>query len=72
MPLSSDYYERILDAVESSESAYNNGDMEEAAEYMEEVRAIAEEFLKEVEDFHKEGLGEMEEMIDFQGDSEEE
>ncbi len=37
MALSSDYFERIIEAVESSERAYDNGDMEEAAEYMEEV-----------------------------------
>ena len=59
MPLSSDYYERILDAVESSESAYNSSDMEEAAKYMEEVRAIALQFLEEAEDFQEEGLEEM-------------
>jgi hypothetical protein len=50
MPLSSEYYERILDAVESSESAFDNGDMEEAATYMEEVRAIAAEDLEEMEE----------------------
>ena len=72
MPLSSDYYERILDAVETSESAYNNGDMEEAAKYMEEVRAIAVEFLEEVEDFQQEDLGDVDEMENFQEIGEEE
>ena len=72
MPISSDYYERILDAVESSEAAYNNGDMEEAAKYMEEVRAIAVEFLEEVEDLREESLGDVEEMEDFQENGEEE
>jgi hypothetical protein len=53
MPLSSDYYERILYVVESSESAYNNGDTEEAATYMEEVKAIEIEFLEEVENLQE-------------------
>ena len=72
MPLSSDYYGRILDAVESSESAYINGDIEEAANYMEEVRAIAVEFLEEVEDFQEECLEDVEEMEGFQENGEEE
>ena len=49
MALGSDYFERILEAVESSERAYDNGDMEETAEYMEEVRHTAAEFLEELE-----------------------
>jgi len=49
MALSSDYFERIIEAVESSERAYDNGDMEEAAEYMEEVWHIAADFLEELE-----------------------
>ena len=49
MELSSNYFERIIEAVESSEQAYNDGDMEEAAEYMEEVWHIAAEFLEELE-----------------------
>ncbi|UCF86223.1 MAG: hypothetical protein JSV50_11525 [Desulfobacteraceae bacterium] len=55
MPLSFDYFERIIEAVESSERAYENGDMEEAAEYMEEVRHIAKEFLEELERSQEEG-----------------
>lgn len=39
----------ILEAVESSERAYDNGDLEEAAEYMGEIRHTAAEFLKELE-----------------------
>ena len=49
MALSSDYFERIIEAVESSERAYDNGDMEESAEYMEEVWHIAADFLEELE-----------------------
>ena len=37
------------EAVESSERAYYDGDREEAVEYMQEVRAIATEFLEEME-----------------------
>jgi hypothetical protein len=55
MPLSFDYFERIIEAVESSERAYENGDMEEAAEYMGEVRHIAKEFLEELERGQEEG-----------------
>jgi len=40
---------RILETVESSERAYDNGDLEEAAEYMEEIRHTAAEFLEELE-----------------------
>jgi hypothetical protein len=69
MPISSEYYERILDAIESSESAFEAGDTEEAAAYMEEVRAIAVEFLEEMEDLREEEMGEME---DFQETGEEE
>ena len=35
----SDYFERIIEAVESLKKAYYNRDMEEAAEYMGEVRS---------------------------------
>ena len=55
MPLKFDYFERIIEAVESSERAYEDGDMEDAAEYMEEVRHIAEEFLEELERSQEEG-----------------
>ena len=55
MPLRFDYFERIIEAVEISERAYENGDMEEAAEYMEEVRHIAEEFLEELKRSQEEG-----------------
>jgi hypothetical protein len=49
MALGSDYFERILEAVENSERAYDNGHMEDAAGYMEEVRHTAGEFLEELE-----------------------
>ena len=49
MARNSDYFERLQEAVENSERAYDNGDMEDAAEYMEEVREIAAEFLGELE-----------------------
>jgi len=39
----------ILEAVESLEGAYDNRDLEEAAEYMEEIRHTAAEFLEELE-----------------------
>jgi hypothetical protein len=55
MALSSNYFERIIEAVESSEQAYNDGDMEEAAEYMEEVWHIAAEFLEELKRHQEEG-----------------
>jgi flagellin-specific chaperone FliS len=55
MPLRFDYFERIIEAVEISERAYENGDMEEAAEYMEEVRHIGEEFLEELKRSQEEG-----------------
>ena len=55
MPLRFDYFERIIEAVEISERAYENGDMEEAAEYMEEVRHIGEEFLEELKSSQEEG-----------------
>ena len=55
MVLSSDYFERIQEAVESSERAYDDGDREEAVEYMQEVRAIATEFLEDMERHQKEG-----------------
>jgi hypothetical protein len=48
MALSSDYFERIIEAVESSERAYDDRDMGEAAGYMEEVWHIATDFLEEV------------------------
>jgi hypothetical protein len=53
MALSSDF-ERIIEAVESSEQVYDNGDME-AAKYMEEVCHIAAEFLEELECHQEEG-----------------
>jgi len=55
MVLSSDYFERIQEAVESSERAYDDGDREEAVEYMQEVRAIATEFLEDMERHQEEG-----------------
>lgn len=39
----------ILEAVESLEGAYDNRDLEEVAEYMEEIRHTAAEFLEELE-----------------------
>ena len=39
----------ILEAVESSVRAYDNWDLEEVAEYMEEIRHTAAEFLEELE-----------------------
>ena len=47
--MNSDYFERIQEALEGSEIAYDNGDMEEAAQYLEELRDIATEFLEELE-----------------------
>jgi hypothetical protein len=55
MALSSDYFERIHDGADSAERAYNDGDMEEAAEYMQEVADIAAEFLEELERHYEEG-----------------
>lgn len=49
MAMNSDYFERIQEALEGSEIAYDNGDMEEAAQYLEELRDIATEFLEELE-----------------------
>ena len=46
--------------------------MEEAAKYMEEVRAIALQFLEEAEDFQEEGLEEMQAMEDLLENGEEE
>lgn len=36
----------VLEAVESPERAYDNGDLEEAAEYMEEIRHTQQNFWK--------------------------
>ena len=55
MALSSGYFERIHEAADSAERAYNHGDIEEAAEYMEEVKSIATEFLEELERSYEEG-----------------
>ena len=52
MALSSDYFERIIEAVKSSKRAYDNRDMEEAAEYMGEVRSNRDENDRLIEDIH--------------------
>ena len=49
MAMNSDYFQRIQEALEGSEIAYDNGDMEEAAQYLEELRDTATEFLEELE-----------------------
>ena len=53
--LSSDHFERIREALDHAETVYNNGDMEEAAEYMQEISDIAGEFLEELERSYEEG-----------------
>lgn len=53
--LSSEHFERIREAVDYAETAYNDGDMEEVAEYIQEISDIAEEFLEELERSYEEG-----------------
>lgn len=49
MALSSDYFADIVEAVENAENAYESGNFNEAAEYMEEVRDAAARCLEEIE-----------------------
>lgn len=50
MELSSDFFQLIQEAVESAEIAFNDGDFDEAVDYMEQIGALAAECMQELEE----------------------